>query len=36
MADERKKEMVKAIRDDYKKLIRGIADKYYLSVQIGT
>lgn len=28
-ADERKKEMVKAIRDDYKKLIRGIADKYF-------
>lgn len=28
-ADERKKELVKAIRDDYKKLIRGIADKYF-------
>ncbi|MEY8330682.1 helicase-exonuclease AddAB subunit AddA [Lachnospiraceae bacterium 48-33] len=28
-ADEKKKEMVKAIRDDYKKLIRGIAEKYF-------
>ena len=28
-ADEKKKEMVKAIRDDYKKLIRNIAERYF-------
>lgn len=28
-ADEKKKETVKAIRDDYKKLIKGMAEKYF-------
>ena len=32
-ADEKKKETVKAIRDDYKKLIRGIADKYFVKTK---
>lgn len=32
-ADEKKKETIKAIRDDYKKLIRGMADKYFVKTK---